>query len=56
MNERYIRYLLNEGKMKEKKIYINYKNKILTQLIKIKTEELIWLFILWKLPGLKICW
>ena len=34
LKERYLRYLILEGKMDQKKAYIDYKNNILMSLVK----------------------
>lgn len=33
LNERYIRYLLHEGKMEQKIVYLKYKNETLAQIL-----------------------
>lgn len=39
LKERYLRYLLNDGKMADRRAYIQYKNNVLLETIKCKNID-----------------
>ena len=38
LKERYVRYLLSEGKMTDKRMYIEYKNTMISKYVKVAKE------------------